>query len=141
MWKHQDLMDKLLVGTLSRTGIPTSLLAIPGDKAASRRPDPRIRQRIQLGTIRPIRVDHTIFFKWRYSFIPRSNGQNFCFSEYFFSKDSREVSRISFVLILTWSVYFFCPHRGRVGCPSIVTNRSHELEETSSPVSDLEHSR
>jgi hypothetical protein len=30
------------------------------------RPDPRVRQRIssEIGTIRPIRVDHTDFFKW-----------------------------------------------------------------------------
>jgi hypothetical protein len=27
-------------------------------------PDPRVRQRIQIGTIWPIRVDHTKFFKW-----------------------------------------------------------------------------
>ena len=46
-------------GTLSSTGFPTPLLITPSGKAAPWRPDPGIRQRIQIGTLRPIRVDHT----------------------------------------------------------------------------------
>ena len=46
-------------GILSSTGFPTPLLITPSGKAAPRRPDPGIRRRIQIGTLRPIRVDHT----------------------------------------------------------------------------------
>ncbi len=46
-------------GILSSTGFPTPLLITPSGKAAPRRPDLGIRRRIQIGTLRPIRVDHT----------------------------------------------------------------------------------
>ena len=46
-------------GILSSTGFPTPLLITPSGKAAPRRPDPGIRRRNQIGTLRPIRVDHT----------------------------------------------------------------------------------
>jgi hypothetical protein len=46
-------------GILSSTGFPTPLLITPSHKAAPRRPDPGIRRRIQIDTLRPIRVDHT----------------------------------------------------------------------------------
>ena len=49
-------------GILSSTGFPTPLLITPSGKAAPRRSDPGIRQRIQIDTFRPIRVDQTNFF-------------------------------------------------------------------------------
>jgi hypothetical protein len=51
------------LGTLSRTSYPTTLLVTSSEKTAPRRPDPGIRQRIYIDMIRPIRVDHTIFFQ------------------------------------------------------------------------------
>jgi hypothetical protein len=51
------------LGTLSRTGFPIQHLITSSGKAAPRGPDPGIRQRIQIGMIRPIRVDHTKFLQ------------------------------------------------------------------------------
>ena len=48
-----------------RSGFLTPHLITSSGEAAPRGPDPGIRQRIQIGMIRPIRVDHTnCFYKW-----------------------------------------------------------------------------
>ena len=47
---------------MSRTGCPIPLLFFPTEQNGPRKTDPRVRQRF-IGMIRPIRMDHAIFYK------------------------------------------------------------------------------
>ncbi len=76
----------------------------------SRRPDPRIRQRIQIETIRPIRMDHTNFFKWPLKLIHSYEGHEWHTKTIFYCllwNDKVRKKLVWFIVKTTCVIYYF----------------------------------